>query len=276
VIKKKIMVRFLIFWIGLASARLYGGNDKIVQPVDSKLSFDRATFQADYDRVWQAVTNLLFEYQFQFARKDKAAGKIETGYVVLSSHPKFSKLSSGVRAFGTPPKRFLRKWQDGRIKIFAELRRLPDSYTQVILRPDLEGFSSVRLDDTAITGEWRPCKSNGRFEFEFLNEVATELKKKQAVMPASAQSNVSTSPAKSPKGQDNENAVTSNLFFVSIPEGAEIYLNDKLIGMTPSRVSLAAGEYKVIFRKSGYKDYQREFVLLKSSDVTIASELEKQ
>ncbi|PYV39793.1 MAG: hypothetical protein DMG06_22215 [Acidobacteria bacterium] len=271
-VKKKIMVSLLMFWIGLAGGVVYGQKDKIIPRVDSNL-FDRATFQADYDLVWQIVVNVLSEYQFQFARKDKAAGQIETGYIVLSRHPRFSKLSNGVKAFGNPPRVFLKKWQDGRIKIFAALHRLPDSYTQVIIRPEIEGFASFRLDDTAITGEWRPCKSNGKFEFEFLNEVATELKKKQAAMPATANSSVSNVPADGSKSQENEKEGTSNLF-LSIPEGAEVYLNNKLIGMTPSRVSISAGQYKVVFRKPGYKDYQREFMLYGGSDVTVATELE--
>jgi hypothetical protein len=268
-IKMRIIVSFLIFWIGLTCAAVYGGMDT---PVVRSLSFDRATFQADYDRVWQAVYNLLSEYQFQFARKDQAAGQFETGYIIFSRHARFSKLSNGVKAFGNPPRLFLRKWQDGRIKIFAELHRLPDSYIQVIIRPDIQGFASVRLDDTAVTGEWRQCKSNGRFEFNFLNEVAAKLKEEQAM---AAGSNVSSSAAQGSKAPQNQKEVTSNLFCQSNPEGAEIYLNNKLIGTTPSRVSLAAGEYKVVFRKPGYKDYQREFIILGSSDVTIATELEK-
>jgi len=269
-IKMRIMATFLVFWIGLACAIVYGGMDT---PVVRSLSFDRATFQADYDHVWQAVFNLLSEYQFQFARKDKAAGQIETGYIIFSRNPRFSKLGNGVKAFGNPPRTFLRKWQDGRIKVFAELRRLPD-YIQVIIRPDIEGFASVRLDDTAVTGEWRPCKSNGRFEFKFLSEVATKLKEEQAMGPAAAAgSTVLGSAAQGSKAQPKE--VASNLFFQSNPEGAEIHLNNKLVGTTPSRISLAAGEYKVVFRKPGYKDYQREFIILGSSDVTIATELEK-
>src|SRR5438093_12723616 len=63
-VKKKIMVSLLMFWIGLAGGVVYGQKDKIIPRVDSNL-FDRATFQADYDLVWQIVVNLLSEYQFQ-------------------------------------------------------------------------------------------------------------------------------------------------------------------------------------------------------------------
>jgi PEGA domain len=273
----KVMAAALAVGIALASGGIAGAKE-MVQPVSDNQWFDRATFQADYDRVWQVVFNLLSEYRFEFARKDKTAGKIETGYLVFSKNPRFSKLSNGVRSYGNPPMAFLKKWSDGRIKLVVQLNRLSDATTQVILRPDLQGFAATRGDDTGVTGEWRQCRSNGKFEFELLNEVATELRNPRSNVTSnptpSAVSSSEVEPAA--KASEKEGAGNSDVIFQSIPEGAEIYLNDKLIGMTPTRLSLSSGDYRVAFRKAGYKEYQREFVLFPRSDVTIATEMDKE
>jgi hypothetical protein len=59
-----------------------------------------------------------------------------------------------------------------------------------------------------------------------------------------------------------------------VPEGAEILLDNQLVGMTPSRLTVAPGPHKVVFRKRDYRDYEREFVVLKDSELSIAAEME--
>ena len=68
---------------------------------------------------------------------------------------------------------------------------------------------------------------------------------------------------------------SSSLVLSSVPEGAEILLDDVLVGMTPSRLTIAAGPHRVIFRKPGFKDYERQFTALKDSDLTVSAEMER-
>jgi hypothetical protein len=65
------------------------------------------------------------------------------------------------------------------------------------------------------------------------------------------------------------------LVLTSVPEGAEILLDNVLVGMTPSRLTIAAGPHRIIFRKRGFKDYERQFSALKDSDLTVSAEMEK-
>jgi PEGA domain len=273
--KAKVIVGLLAVWIGLQNILPVEAKD-IVPPVNDNQSLDRAIFPADYDRLWQVVLHLLFQYRFELARKDKAAGRIETGYVVFSKHPTFSKLSNGVRTYSTPPKSFLKKWSDGRVKLVVQFHRISDLTTQMILQADIEGFVATRFDDTGVSGEWRACRSNGKFEFEMLNEVATELRKSQSGETSHSESVDSHGEGDPTKSSDKNPSANSDVIFQSVPGGAEIYLNDKLIGMTPTRLSLSAGEYKVKFRKTGYKEYQKEFVLFPRSDITIAAEMDQE
>jgi len=272
----RIAMAVLLASSWFASSTLAQENGKIARPVDTKKSFERSTFQADDQRVWSLLVKILTQRGFDFLIKDNKLGRIETTYIVFSRHPGFSRLSEGVKAFANTPRVFLKKWLDGRIKIFAEVRRLSQNSTEVVLRPDIYGFAQSFTDDSGVTGEWRQCTSNGKFEFELFNELATELRKEGSVNPPEAT-----------QTQPNPGAVTatpvplaqpgsSSLVLSSVPEGAEILLDNLLVGMTPSRLTITAGSHKIVFRKQGFKEYQREFTALKDSDLTVSAELEKE
>lgn len=60
--------------------------------------------------------------------------------------------------------------------------------------------------------------------------------------------------------------------FSSDPNGGEIFVNGKFVGSTPSKISLAPGEYRVEIRKRGYETWQRD-VTITGGDVAILAEL---
>ncbi|MEW5976060.1 MAG: PEGA domain-containing protein [Acidobacteriota bacterium] len=248
-------------------------QETIVQPVDSDKRPDRATFAAGYERVWEVVFGLLERYEFGFHEKNRETGRFETGYVVFSRSERFSRLNKGVKAFGSTPLLFLRKWIDARMKVFVDVKSVNSQSTQVIVTPDIQGYASSVFDETGVTGEWKQCKSNGKFEFEFLNEIATELKSAPA-KPAAESPTVSSVP-QTRLGSEEQLTHSSNLFVQSAPEGAEIHLNGQLVGMTPARLSLPPGDYKVVLRKKGFKDYQRDVLILAGSDITVSVEMEQ-
>jgi PEGA domain-containing protein len=274
--KLKLMVVILVAGFALSTRALSGTDQKeMVRPVGDNQSYEQTTFQFEYDHVWQVVSKILSDYHFEVAHKDKNTGKIDTGYLVFSKSPRFSNQPTDVKAYGEPPKAFLKKWPDARIRLFVQLKGLPEGTTQMSLQSELQGFATMRGDDSGVTGEWRQCQSNGKFEFELINEIATELRKLRTKIdsPPATPDNRSESPTK-PSGKAE--AGNSDVIFQSVPDGAEILLNDKLIGMTPTRLSLSPGEYRVVFRKAGFKEYQKEFVLFPHSDVTVGTEMDKE
>lgn len=240
-------------------------QEQIARPVDSNRSFDRSVFHADYDRVWGLMLKILSGRGFQFLVKDKNLGRFETDYIIFSRHPQLSKLNDGVKSLGRTPRIFFRKWVDGRIRVFAEVHRVAQDRTDVVLRPDIYGFASFFTDDSSVSGEWRQCTSNGKFELELFNELATTLRKEGSTNPPEV------TVVKPPAGKA---AASCNLVLSSVPEEAEILLNDRFVGMTPSRLSVPPGNHRLVFRKKGYKDYKREFLAFGNSDLTIAVELE--
>jgi hypothetical protein len=277
-VRNLIILAILPAFGGLAKLTLGQERGKIAPPVDTEKSFERSTFQADKHQVYNLLFKILTSHGFDFLIKDKNLGRMETTYIIFSRHPEFSKLSNGVKSLAKTPRVFLKKWLDGRIKIFAEVRRLSQNSTEVVLRPDIYGFVSTLTDDSGVTGEWRQCTSNGKFEFELFNELATGLRKEGSMNPPEV-TEVVRKPAETPNVLPSDNSAgrqgSSTLVLSSVPEGAEILLDNLLVGMTPSRLRVVAGSHRVVFRKPGFKDYQREITALKDSDLTVSAEMEK-
>ena len=272
----KILAVFLVVG-SLGNQTLGQEKGKIARPVDSEKSFERSTFQAGQHEVYTLLFKILTKHGFDFVIKDKNLGRIETNYVVFSRHPEFSKMSNGVKSLATTPRLFLKKWIDGRIKIFAEVRGRAQNNTEVVLRPDIYGYASTLSDDSSVTGEWRQCTSNGKFEFELFNELATGLRKEGSMNPPEV-SEVQMPPSPrsvSPVDKPSSLQGSASLVLSSVPEGSEILLDGVLVGMTPSRLTIAPGTHRVVFRKAGFKDYERQFTALKDSDLSVSAEMER-
>jgi hypothetical protein len=67
----------------------------------------------------------------------------------------------------------------------------------------------------------------------------------------------------------------ARLEIASSPVGAEIEIDGKFVGNTPSSIQLTPGEYDVSVKKSGYAGWQRK-VKVTGGDVNLVAELEKQ
>jgi len=63
--------------------------------------------------------------------------------------------------------------------------------------------------------------------------------------------------------------------FSSIPEGAEINVDGKFVGTTPSSIRLAPGDHKVAIEQTGFKPWQRDMAVLVGGEVSISVTLEK-
>jgi PEGA domain len=61
----------------------------------------------------------------------------------------------------------------------------------------------------------------------------------------------------------------------SQPEAAEIYVEGKLAGMTPSTLALPAGDYRVSVRLAGYRDWEQTLHVLAESRISVRANLER-
>jgi hypothetical protein len=71
------------------------------------------------------------------------------------------------------------------------------------------------------------------------------------------------------------NAGFANISVKSAPQGAEVSVDGKYAGSTPSTLRLAAGEHKISVKKAGYVLWERIITLNAGSDITIDAALEK-
>lgn len=76
-------------------------------------------------------------------------------------------------------------------------------------------------------------------------------------------------------GPSSENVETSKINIRSQPEGAEIYINGKFVGSTPSVFNLAPGEHTINIKHTGYKDWERTISASQGSEVNVVANLER-
>ena len=62
--------------------------------------------------------------------------------------------------------------------------------------------------------------------------------------------------------------------FESVPSGAEIYVDNNLVGSTPTAaLRIQAGQHTISMKKAGYQDWTRQMMALANSTITIKGEL---
>jgi hypothetical protein len=83
----------------------------------------------------------------------------------------------------------------------------------------------------------------------------------------------STDPAQSGNGLA---AAFSTVEIKSTPAGAEITVDEKFMGSTPSSLRLAVGDHKIKLGKSGFKTWERTMTVSAGATATVDATLEKQ
>jgi len=68
------------------------------------------------------------------------------------------------------------------------------------------------------------------------------------------------------------NAATAQIDVTSTPPSADIEIDGKFVGSTPSSVTLAPGDHEIVVKKSGFSIWQRK-VSISSGHINIAAEL---
>ena len=76
-----------------------------------------------------------------------------------------------------------------------------------------------------------------------------------------------------PEGDKPRGASSASIS--SDPAGAEIYVDGKFAGQTPSKILLAAGSHRVELRASGMKSWDRDLEVTKDSELTLHPVLEE-
>ncbi len=67
----------------------------------------------------------------------------------------------------------------------------------------------------------------------------------------------------------------SSVIIKSTPDGAEITVDDKFLGTTPSTVQLTPGEHKIVILKAGFRSWERTMTISPNGSVNLDVSLEK-
>ena len=65
------------------------------------------------------------------------------------------------------------------------------------------------------------------------------------------------------------------MIFKSTPVGADISVDSKYVGSTPSTIRVPAGDHLITVEKSGYKAWKRNMTLKPGGEITVDAGLEK-
>jgi hypothetical protein len=97
-----------------------------------------------------------------------------------------------------------------------------------------------------------------------------------AVSPEAGATTVQSSTDAAPAQNGNGlGAVFSTVEIKSTPGGAEITVDEKFMGSTPSSLRLAVGDHKIKLGKSGFKTWERTMTVSAGATATVDATLEK-
>jgi len=160
----------------------------------------------------------------------------------------------------------------------------------MVIRIFKDGYTSQESTITEGPYEWRDLKGHDRGRYWLLkaDEVQATLKPFSKAssgetgagpLPAAEQNSGNEPPPEKTAGAHAFSASTAGsdsgvLILSSDTNGAEIYIDGKFVGDTPSTISLSSGTHQIAIKATGKKDWQREIEVMKGSQVTLHPVLE--
>jgi hypothetical protein len=100
--------------------------------------------------------------------------------------------------------------------------------------------------------------------------------KKFEAKPASETPSTAAAPTPAIEPIENRpNAETSAVLIKSVPDGAEITVDGRFVGSTPSTLNLSPGDHTILITKSGFKGWQRTISVTSGGSVSVNANLEE-
>jgi len=105
-------------------------------------------------------------------------------------------------------------------------------------------------------------------------EITAYIAADTVLDPAAFNKLPSTTELGSPKTEVASTGLSS-VIVKSTPDGAEITVDDKFLGTTPSTVQLTSGEHKIVILKAGFRSWERTMTISPNGSVNLDVSLEK-
>ncbi len=110
---------------------------------------------------------------------------------------------------------------------------------------------------------------------------ASSVKTPEKAIPVPEAKAVPNAPSltKSPEGEASSAALASDLgkiLLTSVPDGAEVYVDNDLVGNAPATLKLPAGKHTVKVAQQGYKPWTKQVAVYAGSETNLKASLEKE
>jgi hypothetical protein len=144
--------------------------------------------------------------------------------------------------------------------------------TAIVFFPAAPLFLFMHGKDTTIPkGTEITAYINGDIPLDPKRFSAQTAASAEGVAPA--QSTANATPPQNGSGAD---PALSTVDLKSTPDGAEITVDEKFMGSTPSSLRLAVGDHKIRLAKPGFKTWERTMTVSAGATATVNAALEKQ
>ena len=165
--------------------------------------------------------------------------------------------------------------QEGNAPPFRITCTIDSKWSRCIPLPKGESFDA-RRDKRGLVIYYED--DNGKARSQLYTYVAGQAGDK----PMSPEVSADTKPAPAPA--ENTNAATAvpnprqaavKCTFSSTPSGAEVALDGRFVGSTPSLLNLTAGQHVVVMSLPGFARWKRDLTVSPGSELTVNAVLEK-
>jgi hypothetical protein len=151
----------------------------------------------------------------------------------------------------------------------ASLEPIEPNKTNLIINVQNKGYSDGKVAVSYGAG--------GRMADKFFEQVAEELAR-QSKQTLSVKPEAPAVVVPPPLVSNSAKTVTTDIatvLVVSVPEGADISVDDAFVGNSPATLKLSQGKHDIRVSQNGYKTWNREVSTLTGSEVRLNATLEK-
>ena len=142
----------------------------------------------------------------------------------------------------------------------------------MLLQGDKSNFRAIIVALQGVTGVPLSVGDKDRNEIPAgvtVQAVKQPEETKEAAQPVAA----AAPPAANPPGQVQSDSESMSI--ASNPDGAEIYVDNSLVGNAPSTVKLKTGKHTIAVRQTGYQEWSREISAEAGTEAHVTATLQK-
>lgn len=111
------------------------------------------------------------------------------------------------------------------------------------------------------------------------SKQASSIKAQEKAVAVPEPKAVPTEPSMTKSSESGGSASADDkgkVIVTSVPEGAEVYIDDDLVGNAPATLKLSAGKHTVKVSQSGYKPWTRQVAVYAGSETNLKAALDKE